>query len=282
MGLFDKKYCDVCGEKIGLLGNRKLEDGNLCKQCAAKLSPWFSDRRRSTVAEIKEQLDYREENKAAVEAFNTTRTLGVGTKVLLDEDAQKFMVTSARNLRDANPDVMSFSQVTGCRVDVEEDKTELKREDKDGKQVSYNPPRYTYEYDFYVIINVNTPYFDEIRFKLNNSSIESPVPISKGGSAGAPMGMPRAGIGMQRPGMQRPGMGMQHPGMGGGIPVEYEECEKLGEEIKAALTQVRAEVRQAVAEANAPKTAVTCPWCGATTTPDASGTCEYCGGALNG
>ena len=66
MGLFDKKYCDVCGEKIGFLGNRRLEDGNLCKQCAAKLSPWFSDRRRSTVAEIKEQLDYREENKAAV------------------------------------------------------------------------------------------------------------------------------------------------------------------------------------------------------------------------
>ena len=34
MGLFDKKYCDICGEKIGLLGNRKLEDGNLCKDCA--------------------------------------------------------------------------------------------------------------------------------------------------------------------------------------------------------------------------------------------------------
>lgn len=38
MGLFDKKYCDVCGERIGLLGNRKLEDGNLCKDCARKLS----------------------------------------------------------------------------------------------------------------------------------------------------------------------------------------------------------------------------------------------------
>ena len=34
MGFFDKKYCDICGEKIGLLGNRKLEDGNLCKECA--------------------------------------------------------------------------------------------------------------------------------------------------------------------------------------------------------------------------------------------------------
>ena len=52
MGLLDKKYCDICGEKIGLLGNRKLEDGNLCKDCAKQLSPWFSDRRRSTVEDI--------------------------------------------------------------------------------------------------------------------------------------------------------------------------------------------------------------------------------------
>ena len=33
MGLFDnlfkKKNCDICGNEIGLLGNRKLEDGNL-------------------------------------------------------------------------------------------------------------------------------------------------------------------------------------------------------------------------------------------------------------
>lgn len=272
MGLFDKKYCDICGNKIGLLGNRKLENGNLCKECAAKLSPWFSDRRRSTVEQIREQLAYREENKAAVEAFHTTRTLGAGTKVLLDEDAGKFMVTSARNYRDANPDVMDFSQVTGCRIDVDEDKTELKRQDKDGKEVSYNPPRYTYAYDFYVVINVNTPYFDEIRFQLNSSSIESAVPISKG--VGTRPGAQRTSA----PARPSPGA---RPGMGG-IPVDYTECEKLGEEIREALTQVRRDVRQAVAEANAPKTAVTCPWCGATTIPDAEGKCEYCGGAVNG
>ena len=85
MGLFDKKYCDICGEKIGLLGNRKLENGNLCKNCAKKLSPWFSDRRNSTVEEIKAQLAYREENRQKVAAFHTTRTLGTNTKVLLDE-----------------------------------------------------------------------------------------------------------------------------------------------------------------------------------------------------
>ena len=39
MGLFDKKYCDICGEKIGLLGNRKLENGNLCKNCALSRFP---------------------------------------------------------------------------------------------------------------------------------------------------------------------------------------------------------------------------------------------------
>lgn len=37
MSLFDKKYCDICKNKIGLLGNRKLENGNLCKECAAFL-----------------------------------------------------------------------------------------------------------------------------------------------------------------------------------------------------------------------------------------------------
>ncbi len=75
MGLFDKKYCDVCGERFRLLGNRKLEDGNLCKECARKLSPWFSDRRSSTVEEIKQQLAYREENRKKAAQFHTTRAL---------------------------------------------------------------------------------------------------------------------------------------------------------------------------------------------------------------
>lgn len=64
MGLFDKKICDICGEKIGLLGNRKLDDGNLCKDCAKKLSPWFEERRHSTVEDIKRQLEYREKQKS--------------------------------------------------------------------------------------------------------------------------------------------------------------------------------------------------------------------------
>ena len=60
------------------------------------------------------QLDYREENQKKVAAFHTTRTLGADTKVLLDEDAGKCMVTRARNLVEANPDVLDFADVTGC------------------------------------------------------------------------------------------------------------------------------------------------------------------------
>lgn len=112
MGLFDKKYCDICGEKIGLLGNRKLENGNLCKNCAKKLSPWFSDRRNSTVEEIRAQLTYREENQEKVAAFHTTRTLGTNTKVLLDEDAGKFMVT----IKTDEPRTLDFSGVRGFLV----------------------------------------------------------------------------------------------------------------------------------------------------------------------
>ncbi len=255
MGLFDKKYCDICKEKIGLLGNRKLENGNLCKNCAQKLSPWFSDRRRSTVDDIREQLAYREENKDKVAAFHTTRTLGTDMKVLLDDDARKFMVTRARNLADANPDVLDFADVTGCNLDIDESRSEIKREDKDGKEVSYNPPRYEYSYDFYFTIFVNNPYFNEIRFKLNSSSVDiAPAPVRPGTTSGC---NPETNV-------------------------EYRNYKKLGEEIKQALTQVREDVREKIEQAAAPKVAVTCPYCGATTTPDASGCCEYCGSAVNG
>ena len=255
MGLFDKKYCDICGEKIGLLGNRKLENGNLCKNCAQKLSPWFSDRRNSTVEEIKDQLAYREANKERVTVFHMTRTLGTDTKVLLDEDAGTFMVTRARNLVEANPDVLDFADVTGCNLDIDESRSEIKREDKDGKKVSYNPPRYEYSYDFYITIFVNNPYFDEMRFKINSSSVDI------------------------TPSAMRPGMtAVCNPESN----VEYRNYKKLGEEIRQVLTQVREDVREKIEQEAAPKAAVTCPYCGATTTPDANGCCEYCGGAVNG
>lgn len=335
MGLFDKKYCDICGEKIGLLGNRKLEDGNLCKNCAAKLSPWFTERRQSSLAEIKEQLAYREANKEAVAAFRTTRTLGRNMKVLLDENAGKFMVTNARDIEEANPDVLSFSDVTGCDLDVEEGKTEIHYRDNEGNLQSFNPRCYAYHYDFYMVIHVNHPYFDEIRFKLNSNQVDgdtetvvdcrrngmgarpaggSPMAGSRAGGAARPQGAGRPNPGARpaggrpvpggpgRPMGQRPaqntGAGMvgniiagaMNGGMQPMIPVsnadiirnsaEYIEYENMGWEIKDTLLQIREDARAYEAEANAPKQAVKCPYCGATTMPTANGCCEYCGAAL--
>ena len=255
MGLFskftEKKICDICGGQIGLLGNRKLEDGNLCKECAAKLSPFFADRRRSTVAAIREQLEYREANKEAVAAFHTTKSLGGSTKILIDEDAGKFMVTSARNLQEANPDVLDFSQVTGVDVEIEEDEDEEKRKDKDGNMVSFVPPRYKYSYDFYLEIRVNHPYFDSIRFQLNPSSVTT---------------TPAAVMVRQKP----------DPATNR----EYKEYDSMAKEIKNTLTRGRQRARNIARAAAAPKTAQTCPHCGASTIPDANGCCEYCGGAM--
>lgn len=166
MGLFDKKFCDVCGEKIGLLGNRKLEDGNLCKDCAKKLSPFFSERKQSTVEEIKQQLAYREENEKQLDYFRPTRNYGEYTKVYIDEAAGKFIVTRKSDWKADNPDIISLSQVASCNLNVDEDRDEIYYRDNEGNRQSYNPPRYEYKYKFYIEINVNSPWFSTIKFEL--------------------------------------------------------------------------------------------------------------------
>ena len=105
--------------------------------------------------------------------------------------------------------------------------TELKRKDNDDKEVSYNPPRYEYSYDFYITIFVNNPYFDEMRFQINSSSVDiTPPPAT------------------------RPGMTSRYNPE---TNVEYRNCKKLGEEIRQVLTQVRRDVREKIEQAPLPK-----------------------------
>ena len=84
--LFDKKVCAICGGEIGMLGNRKLLDGNMCKNCASLLSPFMTDRKECTVAEIEQHLQYRMANKMQVDMFNPTRALGNRTKIYIDDE----------------------------------------------------------------------------------------------------------------------------------------------------------------------------------------------------
>jgi len=278
VGLFDKKYCDICGEKIGLLGNRKLEDGNLCKDCAKKLSPWFSDRRRSTVEDIKGQLAYREENREKAAQFRTTRSFGEDWKVLLDEDDRWFTVTRARDLAEANPDILDFDAITSCRVDIDEDRREQMREDSDGKEVSYVPPRYEYSYDFFLVIAVRHPYFDEMRFSLNSSSVYyEPQKL--------PQRAPMSHAPMDRP-SGRPKM-INASRVDPEDCAEYRKYRQMGDEICQALEQARSGGKQPAGAAPEENIIMreaaqdipaagpwTCPACGGANTGKF---CEYCG-----
>ena len=136
MGLFNKKICDVCGGDIGLLGNRKLTDGNLCKNCASKLSPFMTDRRQSSVDEIRQHLLYRAQNQCALAAIHPTAAIGATTKVYIDENAKKFFVTHLTNWRDGNPDVIDFSQVIDVQTEVTEHRTEEYHNDRPFKEVT--------------------------------------------------------------------------------------------------------------------------------------------------
>ena len=230
MGLFDKKYCDICGEKIGLLGNRKLEDGNLCKDCAKKLSPWFDDRRHSTVEEIREQLAYRERNREVLRSFSPTMDIGEnGHHLFIDEPKGQFVAAHKLDRND-NPDVINLSQVISCYMDAEERKNEIYRTDSEGNHVSYEPPRYEYSYDYKVYINVDSPYFNELKLPITTFSVKAEDHnrrhnverigyqmvnyLSQFASQGS-MGGPQGGM-MNRQGMD-PNMGGMQGGAYGGM-----------------------------------------------------------------
>ncbi|MDO5738094.1 MAG: DUF4428 domain-containing protein [Eubacteriales bacterium] len=162
MGLFDKKYCDICNEKIGLLGNRKAEDGNICKDCNKKLSPWFDERKRTTVAQLAEQLAYRAENEERLKSFSPTRIIGTeGQRLFIDESSGLFCV--ARDYKRENADLIQLSQVIACNYEIKE--TEHERTRNERREIIY-------EYDFYINLNVRSPWFDEIRYRVNNTTVE--------------------------------------------------------------------------------------------------------------
>ncbi len=173
--LFEKKECAICGGEIGLLGNRKLEDGNCCKHCAGKLSPWFDDRRHSTVDQIKEQLAYREQNKKDLSGFRTSQVIGDYYKMYVEEVngvPTRFFIADSDNYMEENPDIFSFNDLLSCVTDIDAHEEELKQTDANGNKISYNPPRYETDYNFYIKMQIgNNPYVDDIRFRLNSSTV---------------------------------------------------------------------------------------------------------------
>ena len=287
MGLFDKKTCDFCGGKIGLLGDKKYAEGDMCKDCASKLSPWFNNRKESTKAQLEAQLAYREENKQQVAAFQTTRSLGNYTKLLIDDHNRKFMVTSSSDIIKANPDVLSFDQATGCSLDVDERRSEMMRKDPSGKSVSYNPPRYEYSYNFLVSIFVNNPYFKEISYSLSNGYVETGE--QRMNTVASSWNMHRSAIGL-RSGVDKCN---DYFALGNEIKQAVEQMSMQGQypnqDVRApqgyqAPAQQAPQWQTTAAAAAAPAAAAqartTCPFCEAPLSPG-DRFCKYCGSKLD-
>lgn len=134
-------------------------------------------------------------------------------------------------------------------------KRELRRTDKDGKQVSYDLPRYEYSYNFDFTITVDTPYFDEMSFRLN------PRPIILESEAPSVFSLVRS--------------------IAPSYNIEYRRYIQLADEMRAAVDQARA-VSHAAPTANRVQNIPTpaasvewiCPACGGSNTGKF---CEYCG-----
>lgn len=243
---FEKKICSICGEEIGLFGNNKLEDGNMCKKCAGKLSPYFpsSKYRATSVEKINKQLGYRKKNKKLLKDFKVERIIGAkGMRILVDETHQQFIALHNNDEISAkNPDIIKYELILGARLELVENETKTEETylNKEGQTTSYNPPRYKYSYDYdvYVNIDVRKKYFKKMRIRVNDFTIYSDTRN----------------------------------------PSEYKNAKRLGEEMVDFLLAAQQKSR----EEEAPAQAVTCPWCGATTFPTENGCCEYCGGSLNG
>ena len=174
--LFEKKVCDLCGGEIGMLGNKKLEDGNCCKECAGKLSSWFDERRHSTVEQIRRQLTAREENRQKLQSWNHDMVFGEYQKLYLKFAGRipdSFVISSASNYKEANADILQFAHVSSCDADIRESHKELKQKNAQGEEISYNPPRYEYSYEFYVkLMIMGCEYIDDMRFRLNRNTLK--------------------------------------------------------------------------------------------------------------
>ena len=62
MGLFEKKYCDLCGDKVNALTRQKLSDGYLCSDCKHKLSSLSSGWKNRTLKLILNSVNRTDRN----------------------------------------------------------------------------------------------------------------------------------------------------------------------------------------------------------------------------
>ena len=277
--IFKKQDCEICGKEVGMLGYKKLEDGEICKDCVKLLSPWFEDRRHATVAQIKEQLAYRQQNAKELENFTVSRKLGDEEYIMYVEEANgipaRFFVTDRSDYMAVNPDIISFADVASCVTDIRIRDEEIKQRNSEGQLVSYRPARFKHHHDFYIKMEIrNNPYFDDIAFRINGSAItlETVGDIGSGLGGAALAGLLQ-GVGVSTTGVQTYSIRNSSENR------RYEECRMICQQIEQTVQEGKYGTAKP-APAAAPETPAPkfCPNCG---TPTSGGKfCVNCGNKL--
>ena len=118
MGLFEKKYCDLCGDKVNALTRQKLSDGYLCSDCKHKLSSLSSGWKNRTLADVKAHLEQREQNRQKYSAFVQSASAGTNEKLVVDFNNRKFYFTIGRDFKNSNakPLYLAFDTSPGKYV----------------------------------------------------------------------------------------------------------------------------------------------------------------------
>ena len=121
MGLFDKKFCDICGEKVNMLTQKKLSDGQLCSDCKHKLGSFTSGWKQRTVQDVKNHLEQREQNKQKYQQFNCTATAGGRYSSLQVDFNHRWFIFAIdnRDFKSGNPQVFEFSQLQDFWIEPE-------------------------------------------------------------------------------------------------------------------------------------------------------------------
>lgn len=113
MGLFDKKFCDICGDKVNALTQKKLADGYLCSDCKHKLGSFTSGWKQRSVEDVKKHLEQRELNKQKYSQFSCSATAGGRiNSIQVDFNNRWFILAiNNRDYNSGNPQVFDFSQL---------------------------------------------------------------------------------------------------------------------------------------------------------------------------
>lgn len=127
MGLFKKKKCAFCDEKIGAFNKgKRFTDGELCCDCSSELSPNWHNTAKLTISDAAKHIDERKNNLEKLKnEFTPDMYCGFRPTLFVDTERKLFCITlgGARESYGGVPryvnencDLFSFSQLEDTMI----------------------------------------------------------------------------------------------------------------------------------------------------------------------